>query len=204
MRIGVVILAHNSTPDIERLALSLHCQTYTDWVAYVVDVNSTDKLSDITWPWNKQRDCGLLTERFKPEPIQTYDYSKIPPERRNEMPPQDTAWIDAWDRVMRDTPMCQLFAFLPANTRLNMRTLETVYNFFRPGVDIATVQLESWRKDRMPHTAYFYRRTVLENHPPYLALSVFGEFVARVSTPHPITPVGHMSTGHYFPRTERS
>jgi len=167
MKFGIVALAHNAYPDIERFALSMHNQVWPDWMVYIIDANSDDHLAKLTWPFNKLNDCGVLKDRFRPCQIDGID-----PKLAQE----------DWQRFVRDllnaNPMCGAIAFCSATMRLHFKLLTSVQKFFTSGIDVVQVEAKEHKGDATTMVS-FVRREVVQNYPPTMEIGKTGPIKVR-------------------------
>lgn len=153
MKFGVVVLAHNAVPDIERLVLSLHNQNYAEWHGHILDVRSRDHLEKVTWPLHKIRDCGILKDRFRPHQIETEeDYNR------------------AMVGILEPNPLCHVFAFVHATWRFDFDVFLNLHEYIRPGMDVIQVGVRPYHEGARGGVAHFCRRNVIMKYPPKLNL----------------------------------
>lgn len=156
MKIGICVLSHNSYAHFERLALSLHNQTWPDWKGYVLDVDSSDQVEKLMWPMNKVNNCGILKDRF--------NYHQII--RKGEV-------VDGINIAMQDLvgelPVCQLIAFCDANMRLTHQLLASVHSFLTSDIDVVQVEAREPQGEETKGFVSFIRRSVVEKFPPILS-----------------------------------
>lgn len=156
MKIGVALICHNDYEHFERCALSLHNQTWPDWHGYVVDVDSSDHIEKLTFPFNRVQHCGILKERFH--------YLPVFEENKDGF----GSWDQALKHILGSSPTVQIVGFARGSVRFNYTTLVTIYDAFKNGAEVVYVEASSYPRGSHSLWLPFMRRHILEHFPPKL------------------------------------
>lgn len=204
MIIEYIIVAHNSVPHFERLALSLHNQTYDHWRASLLNINSTDALAKFMRPLNKTILCKLLKDRFFPVDLSlepTDDWPMLPPDIPVEQRVDQSPFWNHLKAVLEKTPLANIIGFIPCNHRPEPDLGELVISTLQQPVDACQVEFASYDPDYASRFIYFVKRSLLVKQlPPIVVPDPVHGYDVRFSFPQDVKIVraGQMPFGYWF------